>query len=264
MKKPDLVKFVPAIKQPLMLSIDTATRSGSVAVTRGETLLAMRSSEAAISHSSHLLDYVNGVLEESGVALEDVEIFAATAGPGSFTGLRIGLATIKSFAATLVRPCTGIPTLYAVARAAGESERTLALLPAGRGEVFAQLLRVDASGDAHPIDSPVHLTPRKLLEKVRAEARLKWTGEGAAIHADLIREHALAEGIEFRDETGSGFAEQGSERLWTIASTRAFLAVEVAGLALLRARAGEVGTPEQLRAIYVRPSDAELNVQGLE
>jgi tRNA threonylcarbamoyladenosine biosynthesis protein TsaB len=250
-------------KTPLILSIDTATRSGSVAVMRGEEMLAALIGDAAISHSSHLLDYVGSALEEGKVRLEDVEVFAATIGPGSFTGLRIGLATVKSFAATLMRPCVGVPTLYAVARAAGESRRTLALLPAGRGEVFAQLLRVDESGEVHPIDSPTHLSPQKLLEKVRTEPSMKWAGEGAHIHAEDIRARALAEGILFQDESQSARSQQGSERCWTLAPTQTVLARDAACLALLRARAAELETPEQLRAIYVRPSDAELNKQGL-
>jgi tRNA threonylcarbamoyladenosine biosynthesis protein TsaB len=254
----------PVNKTPLILSIDTATRSGSVAVTRGENLLAALTGDTAISHSSHLLEYVSRALEKVNLELEDVEIFAATVGPGSFTGLRIGLATVKSFAATLMRPCIGVPTLYAIAHAAGESARTLALLPAGRGEVFAQLLRVDASGEVHPVDSPTHLAPQKLLEKVKAETDLKWAGEGAHVHAEAIRARALAEGIFFQDESQNGRSGQRSERRWVLASTQTVLAKEVAGLALLRARAAELETPAQLRAIYVRPSDAELNQQGLE
>jgi tRNA threonylcarbamoyladenosine biosynthesis protein TsaB len=244
---------------PLILSIDTATRAGSVAVTRGENLLAELTGDDAISHSSHLLEYVGSALEEGKVRLEDVDVFAATVGPGSFTGLRIGLATVKSFAATLMRPCVGIPTLHAVAHAAGESMRTLALLPAGRGEVFAQLLSVDASGEVHAVDSPTHLTPQKLLEKVRAEANLKWAGEAAHTHAEAIRGRALAEDISFQDESESARSQQRSERRWTLASRQPVLATDAAWLALIRARADELETPEQLRAIYVRPSDAELN-----
>jgi tRNA threonylcarbamoyladenosine biosynthesis protein TsaB len=254
----------PVNKTPLILSIDTATRSGSVAVTRGENLLAALTGDAAISHSSHLLDYVSRALEEVNLGLDDVEIFAATAGPGSFTGLRIGLATVKSFAATLMRPCVGVPTLYAIAHAAGESVRTLALLPAGRGEVFAQLLRVGASGEVHPVDSPAHIAPQKLLEKIRAETDLKWAGEGAHVYAEAIRARALTEGILFEDETQNGRTEQRIGRRWMLASTQTVLAKDVAMLALLRARAGELETSDQLRAIYVRPSDAELNEQGLE
>jgi tRNA threonylcarbamoyladenosine biosynthesis protein TsaB len=203
---------------------------------------------------------VGTVLEESGVKLDEIDLFAAALGPGSFTGLRIGLATVKSFAATLKRPCAGVPTLHAVAHAAGESERTLALLPAGRGEVFAQLLSVGPGGDVHPIDPPVHITPHRLLEKVRAETSLKWAGEGARLHAPAIEGRALAERILYGDESCGVHLEQNEgRRQWTLAPPQEALAADVGRLAWLRYRSNEVVPPEHLRAIYVRPSDAELN-----
>lgn len=255
---------VSANEAPLILSIETATRAGSVAVTRGSALLASQSGDAAVSHSSHLLHYVENVLEKSGVTLREIDIFAAAIGPGSFTGLRIGLATVKSFAATLERSCVGVPSLHAVAHTAGESAHTLALLPAGRGEVFAQLLSVDSGGDVHPLDAPAHLTPRKLLEKVRAMRYLKWAGEGARIHAEAIRAQALAEGIMFLDESQNGQSARSGEQQWSIAASTPVLAADVAALAQLRVRARDIVPPQQLRAIYVRPSDAELNEKCLE
>lgn len=252
-------------RTPLILSIETATRAGSVAVTRGERLLAARTGDATISHSSLLLSYVNDVLEEAGVRLDEIEIFAAATGPGSFTGLRIGLATVKAFAATLGRSCVGVPTLYAVAHAAGPSERTLALLPAGRGEVYAQLLTVKPDEDVVPLDAPTHLTPHKLLLKVKAETMLTWAGEGAHIHLEAIKALALAEGILSRDESQDGNSVPGNGLQWTLAPAQTVLATSVAELALLRIRSSSgIETPEQLRAIYVRPSDAELNERGLE
>jgi tRNA threonylcarbamoyladenosine biosynthesis protein TsaB len=246
---------------PLILSIDTATRAGSVAVTRGETLLFEHSGEVAVSHSGHLLQSISTALEDARVTLADVDIFAAAAGPGSFTGLRIGLATVKSFAATLGRSCVGVPTLYAVAGTAGESPRTLSLLPAGRGEVFAQLLTVEQSGQVHPLNAPAHLTPQQLLEKAKAEKRLKWAGEGALVHAEAIKAQALREGILFCDESQDNCIEGSNEPQWTLVPSQAALATQIAWQALLRVRAGEIETPERLRAIYVRPSDAELNKQ---
>ena len=247
-----------ATEAPLILSIETATRAGSVALTRGDRLLASRVGDEAVSHSSNLLRDVREVLEEARVTLREIEFFAAAVGPGSFTGLRIGLATVKSFAATLERSCVGVPSLHAVARAAGESEATLALLPAGRGEVFAQLLKVEDAGDVRALNDPAHLTPGRLLEGVRSVRRLTWAGEGAHAHAEAIRAQSISEGILFSrdgDEGGAGTKAGG----WTLAAPTGILAREVAGLALLRARAAEAVPPMMLRAIYVRPSDAELN-----
>jgi tRNA threonylcarbamoyladenosine biosynthesis protein TsaB len=250
---------VSSNKTPLILSIETATRAGSIAISRGETLLAAQTGDASVSHSAHLLESVQDVLEEAGVTLREVDVFAASIGPGSFTGLRIGLATVKSFAATMGRLCVGVPTLYAIAHAAGKSERTLALLPAGRGEVFAQLLAVELSGDVHPLDSPTHIAPHKLLDKFKSEASLKWAGDGAHMHAEAIKAQALAQGILFWDESEEAHIEQERDSQWSIAPAQDVLAVDVCLLALRHARSGEVVSPEQLRAIYVRPSDAELN-----
>ncbi len=243
--------FVSVGEAPLILSIETATRAGSVALTRGARLLAARAGDATVSQSSHLLRYVGEALEEGGVALGEIELFAAAVGPGSFTGLRIGLATVKSFAATLGRSCVGVSSLHAVARAAGESERTLALLPAGRGEVFAQLLKVDGAGDVHQLEEPAHVTPRRLLGRFGNVRPLRWAGDGALAHAEAISAQALSAGIPF--------SQDGESADWTLAAPIQILAQEVAGLALLRVRAGEVVAPEELRAVYVRPSDAELS-----
>src|SRR5882762_10221523 len=133
-------------ESPLILSIDTATLRGSVCLMQGERVLAYVSGDANVSHSSSLLRDIDQVLTACGITTREIELFAAAAGPGSFTGLRIGLATVKALSVTLGRPCLGVPTLRAVARAAGPSKATVALLPAGRGELFAQLFSVSFDG----------------------------------------------------------------------------------------------------------------------
>ena len=118
-----------------------------MAVSSGAALLSSRTGDATRSHSNDLLEHIAGALEEAGRTLQDVDLFAVATGPGSFTGLRIGLATVKSFSSTLARPIVGVPTLEAVARAGGPSKMTVALLPAGRGEVFAQSFRVEEGSE---------------------------------------------------------------------------------------------------------------------
>lgn len=246
----------------MILSLETATRNGSVALTRGQRLLALRAGEAQTSHSTYLLQRVEEVLDEAGATLKEVELFAVASGPGSFTGLRIGLATVKSFAATLKRSCVGIPTLAAVAHAAGLSQKTLAMIPAGRGEVFAQLLSVDEAGEVTPLGEAMHQHPAKLLEGFVQCPRLRFAGEGAQQHELLIKASAEREGIEFLDEQEARRETlKADDKLWHIAAPHAALAIDVAALAYLRQQSGEALSAGQLKAIYVRPSDAELNAQ---
>src|ERR1041384_8457042 len=100
--------------EPLILAIETATRAGGVAVARGKTVLSCREGDASISHSTNLIEMIDAVLNEAGAQLSDVDVFAVAVGPGSFTGLRIGLATVKAFAEVNQRPIVGISTLAAV------------------------------------------------------------------------------------------------------------------------------------------------------
>lgn len=168
--------------------------------------------------------------------MPEIDLFAVASGPGSFTGLRIGIATVKGLASTLNQPCVGVPTLEAVALAGGESTRSVALMPAGRGEVFAQLFSVSKEGFVTALDQPTHISPRRLLEKYGSLEDVLWCGEGAIANSALL--------------------EKGR-----IATPVSNLATYVAALALTRFRENQLQQPEALKAIYVRPSDAELKVQ---
>src|SRR5207248_11729364 len=110
---------------PLILAIETATRAGSVSLVCGQEIISSIAGDANSSHSSDLIQNIEAVLEAAGRELTDVAVFAAAHGPGSFTGLRIGLATIKALAVSTGRKCVGVSTLAAIARAAGDSRRTV-------------------------------------------------------------------------------------------------------------------------------------------
>jgi tRNA threonylcarbamoyladenosine biosynthesis protein TsaB len=250
--------------EPLILSLETTTRAASIALTRGVHVLSTRTGEAQSNHSTDLLTNVRAVLKEAGLVIEDIDLFAVTKGPGSFTGLRIGLATVKSFAATLDRPAIGVPTLYAIALSAGVSDHTLAMLPAGRGEVFGQLLAVEESGHIRPLKEPVHLPPQRLLESLNQERVLKLAGEGVRMYADLIAQYALQAGIHLIGAESNFTMVESDDKRWVLAHSDQNLAVHVAASARRLFQSGDRGNPQELQAIYVRPSDAELNEQCLE
>ncbi|HEY6231423.1 MAG TPA: tRNA (adenosine(37)-N6)-threonylcarbamoyltransferase complex dimerization subunit type 1 TsaB [Pyrinomonadaceae bacterium] len=244
---------------PVILSLDTATLGGSVYLGRGTTKLAARTGDPKVSQSASLLKDINDILGEAQLDLSEVELFACAAGPGSFTGLRIGIATLKGLAASLERPCLGIPTLHAVAHAAGPSLATVALLPAGRGEVFAQLLSVDARGVVRELDQPAHLSPQKLLERYASQVDLTWAGACAQLQRDLLAAHAQAANIHFAEAIESQGATGNQRGVWSLAPPQTNLAEHVAALALELFQNRAIQSPHSLSAIYVRPSDAELN-----
>ncbi|HEX6182510.1 MAG TPA: tRNA (adenosine(37)-N6)-threonylcarbamoyltransferase complex dimerization subunit type 1 TsaB [Pyrinomonadaceae bacterium] len=243
----------------LTLGVDTSTEKRSVALLRGGRVLSASTSELREGGSAGLLADIDRVLRSASVGLKDVGLFAATVGPGSFTGLRSGLATVKGLALTLGKPAYGVPTLHAVAYGARPARRVVALIPAGRGEVFAQLLSVSAEGVVTEIESPTHLPPALLCERMaRLGGGVKWVGGGAVKFHELIRQAAEAAGIELKD---SGAAGEEVEGAWALAPAAEALAETVALLASAGVAGGEVVDEGALGAIYVRPSDAELKGQ---
>lgn len=248
---------------PIILSIETATPGGSVFLGRGNKQLAARLGNPEISQSASLLSDINDCLIEAGLSLSDVNLFACASGPGSFTGLRIGIATLKALAASLQKPCVGIPTLQAVAHAAGPSHATVALLPAGRGEVFAQMFSVSDAGTVVALDTPAHLSPQKMVQRYVAFRNLTWAGNGAQVQRELLKLHAQQSEVVFAEhssETIAGPTDSGNS-VWKLAAPEADLAKHVAALALQLFETNQIQSPQSLSAIYVRPSDAELNQQ---
>ena len=247
---------------PLILSLETATLGGSIFLGRGSTQLAARQGDPQVSQSSSLLSDINDSLEAAAISLREVELFACAAGPGSFTGLRIGISTLKALAVSLKRPCIGIPTLQAIAHAAGPSSATVALLPAGRGEVFAQMFSV-AEETITELDAAAHLSPQKLMERYGAIKNLRWAGSGAYLQRDFLDTYAQERGIVFADGTIESVSLNGAtdDNTWLLAPKETNLAKHVAALALRLFQTGKTQSPYSLSAIYVRPPDAELKEQ---
>lgn len=243
-------------EEPLILSIETATLSGSVVLCRNELLLASLAGDSERSHSNTLLIEIDEVLTIGGCKLVDIDVFAVSTGPGSFTGLRIGIATVKGLAFTLQRPCVGIPTLEAIAHSARVCGRVVAVLPAGRGEVFVQMFSV-ATDTITPLDAAKHISPNLMLNRYDQFEEISWCGEGAQVHRALIAEAAERTGRALMEETDSAMRQPG----WRLIARRTNLAESVAELALRRIRANYLTAAEKLQAVYVRPSDAELNEQ---
>src|SRR5215471_3092606 len=124
----------------LVLGVDTATRVASVGLFSEGKVLAEEASLAVANHTETLLPLVIRLLSCTGLALSEVQGFGVSIGPGSFTGLRVALGTVKGFAYALGRRVAAVPTLEALARTVSDWEGNVRpLLDARKGEVYTAL-----------------------------------------------------------------------------------------------------------------------------
>ncbi len=120
----------------LVLAVDTTHEFGSIALTSGEHLIAEREIHAPSGFGQVLYGEIESLLRDNSVRLQDCALFAAAAGPGSFTGVRIALTCVKGFGEVLQRPVIGISNLEALAEF-GTEVRRAAIADARKGEVYA-------------------------------------------------------------------------------------------------------------------------------
>jgi tRNA threonylcarbamoyladenosine biosynthesis protein TsaB len=231
----------------LILALDTTTRAGSLSLVDEGTVLETFLGDADRTHATRLPGDVLESLSRHGLSLRDVGLYGVAAGPGSFTGLRIGIATVQGFAYAHGRPVVGVSALDALANSAeggasppGADEFRAAWMDAQRGEVYACLYRRDGSS-WRPVAGPMVAAPDVVLDAWRGLAgsgQVRVLGDGALRYADLL---------------GSTGAMRASAVLAVPP-----LSPAIAGLALSAFSAGLAGPPHAIRPIYIRRPDAEL------
>jgi tRNA threonylcarbamoyladenosine biosynthesis protein TsaB len=237
-----------------VLGFDTATRATTVALLDTDSGDAVQRRDdppagARPRHTTRLMALVVEVLGAAGAQWADVDRIAVGVGPGTFTGLRIGVATAQALARAREIELVGVSTLHALARGASASsgapkaaDAVMAVIDARRGEVFAAGWAAAEAGQsgATPILRPRALTPKGLAQTVSSDHR-SWlaVGDGAVEFREAL-EHA-----------GAWIPEPDSE-------LNRVSAVEHCRLAL----ALEVGPPEGVQPEYLRLPDAEINLRA--
>ncbi len=156
----------------LLLALETATERASVAVLEGERLLAAESPPGAPTRSDALLPAIDRTMREAGVKVADLGGYAVAIGPGSFTGLRVGIATVKGLALPGGEPVAAVPTLAAMARQAGEPRPypVVAVLDARRGEIYAAAY--PAGPGFEPLVAEGLYGPGELAARLPPDARM--------------------------------------------------------------------------------------------
>jgi tRNA threonylcarbamoyladenosine biosynthesis protein TsaB len=144
--------FKAARTEPIILAIDTSSYEARLAVSVSESVIAALTIRNNLPHSQTLFSQISALLELADIKVEDLGAIAVGAGPGSFTGLRVGLAAVKGLADSLNRPCLGIDSLDLHALASGIDGPHLVMLCAGRGEVYCGFRDVTAG---NIVDRPI-------------------------------------------------------------------------------------------------------------
>jgi tRNA threonylcarbamoyladenosine biosynthesis protein TsaB len=175
----------------IALGLDTSSAAGSVGVvSSGGLPHAEINLRAGLTHSERLLPSVRALLDVAGVRMEEIDLFAVAAGPGSFTGLRIGMAAAKGLALACGRPLVGFSTLETIARASAPwaargdaAVPVCVLLDAGRGEVYRGLFRV-AGTRVEPLVAEAALPPEQAVAGVPGGCLV--VGDGLTAHAERL------------------------------------------------------------------------------
>lgn len=227
-----------------ILAIDTSTASGSVALLEGARLVAEWTLQSAQTHNRRLLRTIDDLLRQVGWAIEDIDGFAVSTGPGSFTGIRIGLTTMKTLAWALGRPLAAIPTLDALAAPFRFSRLPVCtMLDARKKEVYCALYRSDGTGRICRQGPYRAIPPEQVAGLV--EAPTLFCGDGWLLYRSAILE------------------KLGDLALEAPASQHIVRAGTVGELAARRFAEGCADDPVTAVPIYVRPSEAEIKYPHL-
>ncbi len=223
-----------------ILAVDSSSVAGSVALFQGESLLAELFLNVRSTHSEKLLKQIDYLFEETGWKLEDLDFLAVVTGPGSFTGLRIGIATVKGLAQVLNKPVIPVSSLQAVAMNLPLlTVPVCAFLDARKKEVYSQLFKWNAAGPVAIGEARV-LPPERLLKELPGKVAL--VGNGVLLYRDLI-DNILAD-----------------RALIPVATVHQLHASQVAWLALQAWYKGSLQNASNILPTYIRPADAELNL----
>ena len=247
----------------LILALDTTSRSGSVALMRDDTLVGLHTGDAAQPHGRRLPGDLLLPLEAHGLMPKDVDLYAVAVGPGSFTGLRVGVATVQGFAFANRRSVVAVSTLAALAALSdvdpisSGSALIAAVIDADRREVFAALFRraqETAVRHGATVEQGIVIAPEG-LEPV-GEALVLRPEQLAGQWAGRIRHETVWAVGSGTEKYGDVVATLGPRV--RIAGPTPPLAPVIARVAARLWQAGATISPHAIRPVYVRRPDAEL------
>jgi tRNA threonylcarbamoyladenosine biosynthesis protein TsaB len=219
-----------------LLAIDTATNSGGVALSRNSEVIGLTMVKAPLRYSDTIIQTIDFLLQQLCIELREIDCLCVASGPGSFTGLRIGIATAKGMCQALSRPAVGISNLEALAwRFRWFGGRVAPMIDARRQQVYGAVYAVTDNRLCELQEGTVQ-PPAEWLRNLPDEECV-FVGDGAQMYARTI------EAIRPKGR---------------VLATDNCILRELCELGYRRYTQGEIQAAEQLRAHYIRPSDAEM------
>jgi len=220
------------------LAIDTATNSGGVALSRNSEVIGVVMCKTPMRYSDKLITYTDFILTQLEVGMEEIDCFVVATGPGSFTGLRIGIATAKGYCMSYGKPAIGISTLEALAwRFRWVAPRIGPMIDARRQQIYAALYERDGKEQA-VVQQGCVKAPGEWLKSLPTEPCV-FVGDAAQMYSQTIA------------------ALQPKGR---VLATDNCVLNELCELGYLRYARGNSQSGADLKADYIRPSDAEIKV----
>lgn len=239
-----------------LLALDTCDSRGSVSVLRDDKVVQTVEHDTGDDYSIWLLPAIGRALQSSGVAFADIDVYVAASGPGSFTGVRVGLTTVKAWAEVTGKPIVGVSRLEALATQAAPRSREFvaAFTNAQRKQIFGALYRSEGNGGLLRIGEEAVMAP---------EAFLAWAEENSS--GAPIR--WISTDPEMLTETEAWAARQKEsaarpvDNAWgvRVQSASPILAPAIGKLGHRLATTRHFTDPLRLDANYVRRSDAEVS-----
>jgi tRNA threonylcarbamoyladenosine biosynthesis protein TsaB len=233
-------KDIRGLQEPVLLALETATMCGSVAIVSNSRCVAETSLQTGETHSRRLLAGIDRLLQETAVTWDDIDGVAVSLGPGSFTGLRIGLATAKGLAMSAGVKLIGVGTLDGLAAQLFGTGDTLIcpVLDARKKEVYCGFYRSDPKGMPRLQGEYRVMAPETLCARITEPVIM--LGDGTSSYGDFFRENLAADLMI--PPAGSHFPRAAS----------------IGVLAGERWREKEFLDPATAEPVYIRPSEAEL------
>jgi tRNA threonylcarbamoyladenosine biosynthesis protein TsaB len=226
-----------------ILAIETATIAGSIAILDDSAgLVGEVRVDVRIVHAERLMPSVEWLLKASEISIHQIDAFAVSIGPGSFTGLRIGLSTVKGFSYATGKPIVSVPTLDAFARTLPYCSYMICpMFDARKNDVYAALYKWDGD-DCRKILQETAISPTALLGQI--QERTVFMGDGAILYRKIIsetlRDNAVFAPASRMSPSASAVAEIGAEKL----------------------KQGIVADTVALTPFYIRRSEAEVRWKG--